>query len=157
MCVACLLPQEKSLGGLCRRFVQLFLVGNEVVSVGEAAEKLSDAADVSSVTSPPPYRGYIDRSSDAAAVRATLYCSLILVLFAFLRGVAAAGRVEFLLLPSSLVIWITKATTCSQYQPIDPHTVDVYLMMGHVSLVIYSPDEVVKQYRSSSHVRNFAT
>lgn len=42
-------PQEKSLGGLCRRFVQLFLVGNEVVSVGEAAEKLSDAADVSAV------------------------------------------------------------------------------------------------------------
>lgn len=39
--------QEKSLGGLCRRFVQLFLVGNEIVSVGEAAEKLSDPIDVS--------------------------------------------------------------------------------------------------------------
>lgn len=38
--------QEKSLGGLCRRFVQLFLVGNDVVSVAEAAEKLSDPEDV---------------------------------------------------------------------------------------------------------------
>ncbi|CAM9286676.1 unnamed protein product, partial [Scytosiphon promiscuus] len=42
--------KEKSLGGLCRRFVQLFLVGNDVVSVGEAAEKLSDAADVAAAT-----------------------------------------------------------------------------------------------------------
>ena len=42
-----LVLQEKSLGGLCRRFVQLFLVGNDVVSVAEAAEKLSDPSDVS--------------------------------------------------------------------------------------------------------------
>lgn len=42
-----LMLQEKSLGGLCRRFVQLFLVGNDVVSVAEAAEKLSDPGDVS--------------------------------------------------------------------------------------------------------------
>lgn len=42
-----LVVQEKSLGGLCRRFVQLFLVGNDVVSVAEAAEKLSDPGDVS--------------------------------------------------------------------------------------------------------------
>ncbi|CAM9226850.1 unnamed protein product, partial [Ectocarpus sp. 12 AP-2014] len=42
--------QEKSLGGLCRRFVQLFLVGNDVVSVGEAAEKLSEPSDVAGST-----------------------------------------------------------------------------------------------------------
>lgn len=46
---ALLVEQEKSLGGLCRRFVQLFLVGNEVVSVAEAAEKLSDPMDVCDV------------------------------------------------------------------------------------------------------------
>eukprot|EP00904_Undaria_pinnatifida_P006580 jgi/Undpi1/3051/HiC_scaffold_15.g06427.m1 len=42
--------KEKSLGGLCRRFVQLFLVGNDVVSVAEAAEKLSDPSDVAEAT-----------------------------------------------------------------------------------------------------------